>query len=118
MTPFYHAQSTVNKFGGTVDDYLPIHNWFDNTKEYTGAWNHRALKHHASGINECVSIFGDYIINSENKKVPVKYIAEQHVIEDCGFIPTIQDWLAPLLKHPEEWMLKVKTKSITAIKIN
>ena len=40
MTPLDHAKSTVVKFGGTVDDYLHIHNWFDETKQYTGDWTH------------------------------------------------------------------------------
>jgi hypothetical protein len=44
--------------------------------------------------------------------VPTKLLAEQHVIEDCGFIPTPKDWLLPLAQQPANWMLRVGTKSI------
>lgn len=29
-------------------------------------------------------VFGTLITNSDGKKVPVRYIGEQHVKEDCG----------------------------------
>jgi hypothetical protein len=27
--PIFHAQSSVRRFGGTVEDYQPIHDWLD-----------------------------------------------------------------------------------------
>jgi len=30
--PLLHAKSSVKKFGGKVEDYIDIHNWFDATK--------------------------------------------------------------------------------------
>lgn len=27
--PYHHALSSVRKWGGEVEDYLPVHNWFD-----------------------------------------------------------------------------------------
>ena len=27
--PYHHALSSVKKWGGTADDYLPLHQWFD-----------------------------------------------------------------------------------------
>jgi hypothetical protein len=34
--------------------------------------------------------------------IPVRWIGEQHVKEDCGFIPSMEDWF----KHikPQKWM--------------
>jgi hypothetical protein len=105
-TPVHHAQSSVTNWGGLLEDYLPIHNWFDDTKAYFPNFRHRALKHHSLGIKECVEKFGDYITNSDGKKVPVKLIGEQHIIEDCGFIPSIQDWLCNI--KPKEFMYRAK----------
>lgn len=123
MTPYKHAESSANKWGGSPNDYIKIHDWFDETKQYTGDWTHRALRHHAAGIQWCIDIFGYAIpivieANCKNyateiKQIPVKMIAEQHVMEDCGFIPTVQDWLKILCKHPDPWMLRVGTKEIT-----
>ena len=50
-------------------------------------------------------------MNSDGKEIPVKVIAEQHIEEDCGYIPTPQDWLRVLFQTPEPWMLRVKVRS-------
>jgi hypothetical protein len=47
---YYHALSSVRKWGGTVDDYLPLHQWFDQSKAILADPRHRALRHHAEGI--------------------------------------------------------------------
>lgn len=110
MTPWLHAVSAAKKWGGEPDDYMFLENWFDDTKELTGNWTHRALRHSSHGIQEAVRLFGDTIIVGKLEKtrhVALRPVAEQHVIEDCGFIPTVQDWLKPLLEHPEPWMLRV-----------
>ena len=100
--PHYHAVSSAKLFGGSAEDYLPIHNWFDATKESFPDFRHRALRHHAEGIFECERVFGVTITNSDAKQVPVRYVAEQHVMEDCGRIPSVADWLSRI--QPEAWM--------------
>jgi hypothetical protein len=94
--PMKHAESSARRFGGSAEDYLPIHNWFDESKAFMADFRHRALRHHAEGIFLCERIFGAAITNSEGKKVPVRYIGEQHVREDLGRIPTAQDWLSQI----------------------
>lgn len=101
--PYFHAESSARKFGGKPDDYLPIHNWFDDSKQSFADFRHRALKHHAEGIYAAEAIFGFTITNSDGKEVPVRYIGEQHVSEDCGGrIPSLADWLSKI--KPEIWM--------------
>lgn len=102
--PIFHAESSARLFGGKAADYLAIHAWFDATKESFADFRHRALRHHAEGIFECERVFGVHITNSDGKKVPVRYIGEQHVTEDCGRIPTVADWLSKI--HPEPWMAR------------
>ena len=48
--PLKHAQNSARKFGGKPEDYLPIHNWFDESKAFVADFRHRALRHHAEGI--------------------------------------------------------------------
>ena len=48
--PLKHAQSSARKFGGRAEDYLPIHNWFDESKAFLADFRHRALRHHTEGI--------------------------------------------------------------------
>jgi hypothetical protein len=107
MTPYKHAESSCTKWGGIPEDYIDLHQWFDETKQLTGNWTHRALRHHAQGVEQSILVFGHHITNSHGKKIPVKLLSEQHVTEDCGYIPTVQDWFKPLLKNPDSWMLKV-----------
>jgi hypothetical protein len=100
--PLKHSERSARKFGGKAEDYLPIHNWFDESKAFLADFRHRALRHHAEGIFLCERIFGVTITNSDGKPVFVRYIGEQHVKEDLGRIPTAQDWLRQI--KPERWM--------------
>jgi hypothetical protein len=104
-TPYHHARSSAKKWGGTVTDYLAIHEWFDATKSHVGDFRHRALRHHTLGIFEAAERFGNAehcIVNGDGRSVPVRLIGEQHVVEDCGYLPTPQDWLRHLA--PQPWM--------------
>jgi hypothetical protein len=53
------------------------------------------------------------VVNSKGHSIPVKMIAEQHVEEDCGFVPTPKDYLKLLTQNPEKWMLTVGKTSRT-----
>ena len=100
--PLFHANSSARKYGGKPDDYLAIHNWFDESKSYMGDVRHRALRHHAEGIFLCEKMFGVSITNSDGREVPVRFIGEQHVIEDLGRIPSVSDWLSEMTM--KAWM--------------
>ena len=113
MTPWKHAESSAAKWGGTPYEYFPIHNWLDETKQYTGDWTHRALRHHSAGVEWASMEFGPAIENSDGNRIPVKLIAEQHIMEDCGCIPTPHDYLKLLKDNPENWMIKVAKKKTT-----
>lgn len=102
--PYFHAKSSARLFGGKPEDFLAIHHWFDATKESFCDFRHRALRHHAEGIFECERIFGTTITNADGNSVPVRYIGEQHVMEDCGRIPSVADWLSTI--QPEPWMVR------------
>lgn len=106
--PIQHAKSSVKKWGGQISDYLPIHEWFDETKAWVGHSIHRMFRHHSEGIFECEKIFGSVLTNSDGKVVYTRYVGEQHVKEDCnGYIPTAKEWVDNL-KTPKEWMLKTQ----------
>lgn len=101
--PHYHAVSSARRHGGKPEDYLPLHNWFDASKEFMCDFRHRALRHHAQGVFEAERVFGTAIVNSDGKHVPTRILGEQHVWEDCGRIPTLADWLRAI--KGEKWML-------------
>lgn len=101
--PWHHAESSARKYGGKPEDYIEIHTWFDGSKAQMANFRHRALRHHAFGIFEAEQKFGVTLINSAGKTVPVRFIGEQHVKEDCGgIIPSAQDWLRGI--PGQRWM--------------
>lgn len=101
--PYVHAESSVKIFGGAVEDYLFLHNWFDETKAWHPDWRHRAFRHHTEGIQEAVETFGAFITNASGNTISVQDIGIQHVIEDVGFIPTVEDWFEHFIE--EEWQV-------------
>ena len=106
--PKIHAKSSVKKFGGVPEDYIEIHNWFDETKAWIGTSFHRVFRHHSEGIFECERKFGPTFINSEGKSVYTRYVGEQHVREDCNnYVPSAKELLANIHKKKLPlWMIK------------
>jgi Domain of unknown function (DUF6915) len=100
--PYHYAVRSARLFGGKPEDYLAVHDWFDESKAHLGDFRHRALRHHSEGIFLCASIFGATIRNSDGKQVPVRTIGEQHVTDDLGWIPSVKDWLQHI--QPQPWM--------------
>jgi|TARA_R100001224_G_scaffold83995_1_gene53260 hypothetical protein len=100
---YHHALSSVRKWGGEPEDYLPLHQWFDEpSKMITADFRHRALRHHAEGVFMLEKFFGPTITIATGRDVPVRLIGEQHVLEDLGFIPSFADWVRCI--RPEPWM--------------
>ena len=87
-----------------MEDYLPLHQWFDRSKAIFADPRHRALRHHAEGIFMLETLFGATIVNANDRVVPVRLIGEQHVREDLGTIPSFADW--GRLITPRDWMLR------------
>lgn len=105
----------MKRYGGKVEDYMDIHNWFDSTKSAYADTRHRAILHNTFGIYLCEQVFGDTITNSDGKVLSVRDIAEDHVAEDCaGSIPTLEDWLSSI--EVKDWMRgRGQTKYVKSI---
>jgi hypothetical protein len=86
--PYHHSVSSVKLWGGSVEDYQRIHDWFDESKKIIADFRHRALRHHAEGIFMAETVFGTTVTLSTGRIIPVRWIGEQHVREDLGFIPS------------------------------
>ena len=101
---WHHSLSSAKYFGGEPEDYLAIHDWFDESKKTWADFRHRALRHHTEGCFSATEKFGTTITNSKGKKVPVRMISERHIREDLGFIPTIIDWYGNI--KPTKFMMR------------
>lgn len=105
MNPIYHSESSVKKWGGKVEDYLPLHEKMDCSKSWIADNRHRVLTHTFFWVKEVMlPIFGSYITNSDGTKVSVKDICERHILEDYKqkFIPTPQDFIQEM--EMKSWM--------------
>ena len=100
--PYHHSLSSVRKWGGQAEDYQRIHDWFDASKAILADFRHRSLRHHAEGIFMAETIFGQTVALSSGRIIPTRWIGEQHVREDLGFIPSFADWARAI--RPEAWM--------------
>lgn len=102
MKPIVHARLSAKKYGGVPKDYLAIHDFMDSTKAALPDVRHRAILHNAFGAFLVERVFGTLLVNSDRNEVSVRDIAEDHIREDIGFIPTIEHWLKGM--KPEPWM--------------
>lgn len=74
----------------------------DSTKASLPDIRHRAILHSSFGCFIVEKVFGTVLTNSDGKEISVRDIAEDHVKEDLGTIPTIEKWLSKLPIEP--WM--------------
>lgn len=114
--PYIHAQSSAKRFGGVADDYIEIHAFMDVSKGTIADSRHRALTHTSwfiSTILERVKFansvestpgFFPTIKTSAGRRISVRDIGEQHILEDFNhrFIPSAQDYLSEI--EFKDWM--------------
>lgn len=113
MNTHYHAVTAAKRHGGKPQDYYEIYDFIDSSKQALGDVRHRAILHSTFGIYITERVFGHTIINSEGKQIPVRILAEEHVMDDLGFIPTVEHWLGSL--PIESWMSGTRKRERTAV---
>lgn len=93
MKPLDHSRLSVRRYGGTLIDYMEIHEFLDMTKAAHPDMRHRALLHNSMGPFIAIRVFGRTITNSDDRVCDVRQICEDHIIEDLGRIPTVSDFI-------------------------
>lgn len=102
MKPHLHAKNSANRHGGVPEDYQDIHDFIDSSKIAVPDMRHRTMLHNAWGCYLVERVFGVTRINSEGRKYSTRDVAEEHVVEDLGFIPTLEHYLKNMTLQP--WM--------------
>lgn len=115
MNSYYHAVISAKKHGGLPEDYQALHDFIDSSKQTIADARHRAILHSAFGIFLAEKVFGHTILNSEDKHIPTRILAEEHIQDDLGFIPTVEHYLNEMTLQP--WMSGTvkKTKVIPSV---
>ena len=103
MNSWHHAKSAAKKWGGEPEEYIDIEEFIDSSKQLVGDVRHRSMYHHTAGVWLCQRIFGRVILIGERGiEVPVRLIAERHIIEDLGWLPSPNDYIKNMAINP--WM--------------
>lgn len=97
---FIHAERSAKRWGGQPEDYLAIHEFLDQTKHHLPDNRHRMVLHNGFGILLAERCFGPQFENSAGRRIFTKYVCEQHILEDLGFIPSLAECLDGLPLEP------------------
>jgi len=93
MKPYHHSNIHAKKYGGVPDDYADIDDFIDSSKQAVADVRHRAILHSAFGCFIVESVFGRTRVNSDGKTYSPRDVAEDHIQQDLGFIPTMEQYL-------------------------
>jgi hypothetical protein len=76
----FHAQSSVRRYGGKIEDYLDIHVLMDASKSVIADNRHRILTHQNWFISQILpKIFGNYmVVPTTNAGVEIQAEIEEH----------------------------------------
>ena len=102
MKPFLHSKIHSRKYGGVPEDYIDIDNFIDSSKATMPDVRHRAILHSAFGCFIVEQIFGITRKNSAGKEYSPRDVAEDHILQDLGFIPTVENYLCNM--EIQGWM--------------
>ena len=109
MKPYLHGRIHAKKYGGTPEDYADIDDFIDSSKAAVPDVRHRAILHSAFGCFVVERTFGRTRINSDGKEYSPRDVAEDHILQDLGFIPTMEQYLNNMTVQP--WMSGTEKKN-------
>ena len=94
MKPSVHAQIHAHTWGGTFEEYLDLNERFDQSKMIFASMTHRMMYHSDWGIDFVTKLFGEkFVVQSTGTVLDTKTLCEAHVVEDVGFVPSVEEWL-------------------------
>ena len=102
MKPYLHSKIHAKKYGGKPEDYTDIDDFIDSSKAAVPDVRHRAILHSAFGCFIVEQVFGRTRINSDGKEYSPRDIAEDHIQQDLGFLPSMEKYLDCMTVEP--WM--------------
>lgn len=97
------AERSVKKFGGVIEDYLTIHRWYAYIAEQDRGVHVVLLS--SFGVFIAEQVFGVVLKrDSDNRSIPFRPIAEQHILARFGRIPSLQEYAVTI--PTESWMMR------------
>lgn len=98
-----HCMQSAEKYGGEASDYEPIHEFLNWPRDFLPDSRFQRIFHNGWGIHMVYKKMGEYLTRaSDGKTVLVRQIAQDHIICDLGYVPTIEESLKGI--HVQSWM--------------
>lgn len=115
MNSWHHACSAAKKWGGDPEHYIEIEEFIDSSKEIVGDVRHRSMYHHTAGVWLAQRVFGRTVEVPRAKGsgvvlIPTRLVAERHIIEDLGWLPSPADYIKGM--PVEAWMSGAQRKQV------
>ena len=114
MKPYLHSRIHAKKYGGVPEDYQDIDDFIDSSKMSVPDVRHRAILHNSFGCFVVEKVFGVTRTNSEGKTYSPRDVAEDHIQQDLGFIPTVENYLNNM--QVQDWMSGTQKRSATKVR--
>jgi hypothetical protein len=102
VKPYLHGRKHAHKYGGKQEDYADIDDFIDSSKIAMPDFRHRAILHSSFGCYLVEQMFGRLRTNSAGMTYSPRDVAEDHIIQDLGFIPTPEQYLKNMTA--QAWM--------------
>lgn len=102
MKPYLHGKIHAKKYGGRPEDYADIDDFLDSSKVSVADVRHRAILHSSFGCFLVERMFGRTRCNSDGREYSPRDVAEDHIQQDLGFVPTMEKYLQCMTIEP--WM--------------
>lgn len=77
MNAMQHCRISQKRWGGALEDYYPIHDFIDCTKELCPDSRHRIFHTMWAVKNIVVPAFGHTLVNSDGKSIDIKDMCER-----------------------------------------
>ena len=114
MKPYLHSRIHAKKYGGVPEDYQDIDDFIDSSKMSVPDVRHRAILHSSFGCFVVERVFGTTRTNPEGKTYSPRDVAEDHIQQDLGFIPTVENYLNNM--QVQDWMSGSQKRSATKVR--
>lgn len=109
MKAYLHGKIHAKKYGGVPTDYADIDDFIDSSKQAVADVRHRAILHSAFGCFIVEQMFGRVRVNSDGREYSPRDVAEDHILQDLGFIPSMEQYLNNMTVQP--WMSGTEKKN-------
>jgi len=97
MNPVHHARSASRRFGGSWQDFVQFHSFFDQSKAAFPSVQHRIFLH-TDDLGRALAkrVFGETLAVPGTDGISVDKLVDQHIREDLGTRIRLDDWLAQM----------------------